>query len=145
MNIALFPGSFDPFTIGHADILRRALPLFDRIVVGIGVNKGKRSLATPEERKQTIERIFADEPKVSVEIYTDLTADFAQRIGANYILRGLRSALDYDYEQALAAVNRRLGAPEHVFLIARPELADVSSSAVRELIEFGHDVSKFLP
>ena len=142
---ALFPGSFDPFTIGHADILRRILPLFDSVVVGIGVNEGKRALATPLERKRTIEQIFKDEPKVSVETYSDLTADFAQRIGADYIVRGLRSERDYDYERELAAVNRRLGAPEHLFVMARPELAAISSSAVRELIDFGHDVSQFLP
>jgi len=125
---ALFPGSFDPFTIGHADILQRILPLFDSVVVGIGVNEGKRALATPLERKRTIEQIFKDEPKVSVETYSDLTADFAQRIGADYIVRGLRSARDYDYERELAAVNRKARR-------ARTPLRNGPSRTCRHLIQ----------
>lgn len=145
MKTAIFPGSFDPFTIGHAAIVERALPLFDHIVIGVGVNESKRTLLTPEARVAAIARLYAAEARVSVTAYADLTIDLARRCGAGYILRGLRSVKDFEYERDIANVNRRLSGIETVLLFTDPRFSDISSSVVRELIAFGKDVSEFLP
>ncbi len=141
----IFTGSFDPFTIGHDDIVRRALPLFDRIVIGIGVNEHKKYAQTTEERIENICRLYAEEPKIEVKAYRDLTVDFAKREGAHYIIKGVRSMKDFEYEREQAEINRRIGGVETLLLFADPQLASISSSMVRELMHFGRDVSEFLP
>ena len=143
--IGIFTGSFDPFTIGHEDIVRRALPLFDKIVIGIGVNERKKAMFTPEERKTKISRLFAAEPKVEVKTYNDLTIDFARRENAAYIIKGVRSVKDFEYERDQADINRQLSGIETLLLYADPCYSAVSSSMVRELIHFGQDVSRYLP
>jgi len=141
----IFTGSFDPFTIGHDDIVRRALPLFDRIVIGIGVNEHKKYAQTTEERIENISRLYAEEPKIEVKAYGDLTVDFAKREGAHYIIKGVRSMKDFEYEREQAEINIRIGGVETLLLFADPQLASISSSMVRELMHFGRDVSEFLP
>lgn len=141
----IFTGSFDPYTIGHDDILRRALPLFDHIVIGIGVNERKSYMQSAEERMKTIKAIYADEPKVEVKTYNDLTIDFARRENASYIIKGVRSVKDFEYERDQADINRQLSGIETLLLYAEPRYSAVSSSMVRELIHFGQDVSRFLP
>ncbi|MDD6862239.1 MAG: pantetheine-phosphate adenylyltransferase [Prevotella sp.] len=141
----IFTGSFDPYTIGHDDILRRALPLFDHIVIGIGVNERKSYMQSAEERMKTIKAIYADEPKVEVKTYNDLTIDFARRENASYIIKGVRSVKDFEYERDQADINRQLSGVETLLLYADPRYSAVSSSMVRELIHFGQDVSRFLP
>lgn len=141
----IFTGSFDPYTIGHDDILRRALPLFDHIVIGIGVNERKSYMQSAEERMKTIKAIYADEPKVEVKTYNDLTIDFARREKASYIIKGVRSVKDFEYERDQADINRQLSGVETLLLYADPRYSAVSSSMVRELIHFGQDVSRFLP
>ena len=143
--IAIFTGSFDPFTVGHDDILRRALPLFSRIVIGVGVNERKQYMLSAEERCAAIRRIYASEPKVEVKTYSDLTVDFARREGAAYIIKGVRSVKDFEYEREQADINRQLSGVETLLLYADPLLSSVSSSMVRELIHFGQDVSRYLP
>lgn len=144
-KIAIFPGSFDPFTVGHASIVERGLPLFDEIVIGVGINENKRPLYGSEERVRAISRLYAAEPRVRVEAYDDLTIDFARRCGAAFILRGLRSVKDFEYERDIANMNRRLSGIETVLLFTDPHHASLSSSVVRELIAFGKDVSDFVP
>lgn len=144
-SIAVFPGSFDPFTIGHASIVERALPMFSHVVVGVGRNAGKHALYSPEERVERIRRLYADEPRISVESYDDLTIDLAKRCGAHFILRGLRSVKDFEYERDVAAMNLRLGGVETVMLFCEDRYSCISSSVVRELISYGKDVSDFLP
>ena len=141
----IFTGSFDPYTIGHDDILRRALPLFDHIVIGIGVNERKSYMQSAEERMKTIKAIYADEPKVEVKTYNDLTIDFARRENASYIIKGVRSVKDFEYGRDQADINRQLSGVETLLLYADPRYSAVSSSMVRELIHFGQDVSRFLP
>lgn len=145
MNTGLFVGSFDPFTIGHDSIVRRALPLFDRLIIGIGVNEGKRRSATAEERKREIELIYTGESRVKVMTYTGLTADLAKAVGAHYIIKGVRSVRDFESEREQADINRRLTGVETLLLFAEPQLGSVSSSVVRELAHFGKDVSDLLP
>lgn len=141
----LFPGSFDPFTKGHADIVKRALQMFDEVVVAIGYNEQKEGWMTLDERLKKIRELYADEPRVKVESYKGLTADFAKENGIITIVRGIRSAADFDYEMQMADVNRQISGIETVFLPASPQLASLSSSVVRELSHFGHDISEFLP
>ena len=143
-RIAIFPGSFDPFTIGHAAIVKRGLQLFDRIIIGIGVNKQKRMLSEAEKRVAIIKSYYSDEPRVGVESYNDLTIDFARRNGAQFILRGLRSVRDFEYERDMADMNRRLTGIETVLLFTEPPLAAISSSVVRDLIGHGYDVHKLV-
>ena len=145
LKTALFPGSFAPFTIGHASIVHRALQLFDRVVIGVGYNINKRSLFSPDERVATICRVYADEPRVKVVAYDDLTADLARREQARFVLRGIRSVKDFEYERDLAGTNHRLSGVETVLLFTEPQYADISSTVVRELLSFGKDVSEFLP
>ena len=145
MNIALFVGSFDPFTIGHQAIVSRALPLFDRLVIGVGVNERKQTMCSSEERVDTLRQLYANEPRVSVVAYTDLTVDLARREGATFIVKGVRSMKDFEYEREQADINRRLTGIDTLLFFADPELASISSSMVRELMHFGRDVTPFLP
>ena len=145
MKTAIFPGSFDPFTVGHSCIVERALPLFDRIVIGVGVNEKKRYMLTAEQRVEAIRGLYDGEEKISVEQYSDLTVDFAQRHGAQFIVKGVRSVKDFEFEREQADINRRLTDIETVVFYALPGMDSVSSSVVRELKNFGMDVDSFLP
>lgn len=145
MNKGLFVGSFDPFTIGHDSIVRRALPLFDHIIIGVGVNERKKYMLNAEERVRRIKRLYADNPKIEVKAYSDLTIDFARREQATYIIKGVRSVKDFEYEREQADVNRLLSGVETIFLYAEPQLSSISSTMVRELQHFGRDISEFLP
>ncbi len=144
-RIAVFPGSFDPFTIGHASIVQRGLALFDRLVIGIGINERKAASQDTAHRLESLRRLYADEPRITVEAYRELTVDFARRHAARFILRGVRSYKDFEYEQQIADVNRRLSGIETVVLFTEPALACISSSMVRELAHFGKDIRPFLP
>ncbi len=145
MNKGLFVGSFDPFTIGHDSIVRRALPLFDHIIIGVGVNERKKYMLDAEERVMRIKHLYADNPKIEVKAYSDLTIDFARREQATYIIKGVRSVKDFEYEREQADVNRLLSGVETIFLYAEPQLSSISSTMVRELQHFGRDISEFLP
>ena len=145
MRTGLFIGSFDPFTIGHHSVVRRVLPLFDKLVIGVGVNERKKYMYSTEVRVKTIAEIYADEPKIEVKAYNDLAVDFAHREGAWFIVKGVRSVKDFEYEREQADINRLLGGMETLLLVAEPQFASISSSLVRELIHFGRDVSEFLP
>lgn len=143
---AIFPGSFDPFTIGHEFIVQQGLPLFDEIIIGIGHNTQKNNLFSLEKREAWIKKIFEDIPQVVVKSYTGLTVDFARENGAEYILRGLRTASDFEYERAIAQMNKALfGNIESVFLLTTPELTPVTSTIVRDIIRHGGDASRFIP
>lgn len=145
MKVAIFPGSFDPFTIGHHDIVMRGLNIFDEIVIGIGHNNQKQSTFTLKERLQTIEQVFAHEPRVKVKTYEGLTIDFAMSQKAQCILRGVRSVQDFEYERNIAEANRQLCGIETVLLYTRPEYAHISSSLVRELYSYNKDITPYLP
>ncbi|MDO4215215.1 MAG: pantetheine-phosphate adenylyltransferase [Bacteroidales bacterium] len=142
---ALFTGTFDPFTKGHENIVKRSLLLMDEVVIGIGVNDSKRCLLSAEERLRMISEHYANEPRVKVAIYKNLTVDFAKEINATCIIRGLRCVKDFEYEESMAEVNRRLTGIDTLLLFTEPEYNCVSSSAVRELISYGKDVTEFLP
>lgn len=144
-RIAIFPGSFDPFTVGHASIVRRALPLFDKIIIGVGINESKRSMQSVEGRVQTIRELYQNEPTIEVESYDTLTTDFARKMHAQFILRGLRSVRDFEYERDIAEMNSHSTGIETVLLFTEHQYAAISSSAIRELIAFGKDVSEYLP
>jgi len=141
----LFPGSFDPFTLGHDDIVKRALGLFDEVVIAVGYNEQKTGWKPVEERVASIKKVYADEPRVRVESYTGLTVDFVKEKGATAIVRGVRTMADFEYEMQLADVNRQLTGIETILLPASPQYASISSSIVRELAHFHHDISTFLP
>ena len=142
---AVFVGSFDPFTVGHYDIVQRALPLFDRLIIGVGINERTVYMNDTETRVADIIRIFNNNPKIEVKTYNDLTVDFAKRVGATFIVKGVRSVKDFEYEREQADMNRRISGIDTLLLCADPQHASVSSSMVRELIHFGRDVSEFLP
>ena len=144
-KLVLFPGSFDPFTLGHADIVRRALEMFNGIVIAVGYNEQKTGWMPVEERVAAIRKLYADEPRITVERYTGLTVDFAREHGIGIIIRGVRTVADFEFEMQLADVNRQLTGIETILLPASPQLASLSSSIVRELAHFGHDISAFLP
>lgn len=145
MRTGIFVGSFDPFTTGHESVVRRVLPLFDRVVIGVGVNGSKTTMLSDAERVDAIRRIYRDEPRVSVEAYSCLTVDFAQRHDAQYVVKGVRNVRDFEYEREQADINRQLTGLETILLYAEPGLDSVSSSVVRELHRFGKDVAQFLP
>lgn len=145
MRTGIFTGSFDPYTIGHDNILRRALPLFDRIIIGIGVNEQKKYMLPADMRKKKIQELYRNEPRITVKTYNDLTIDFAKREMAQYIIKGVRSVKDFEYEREMAEANYRLSGIDTLLLFADPSLAFLSSSMVRELIHFGKDVREFLP
>lgn len=142
---AIFPGTFDPFTIGHYSLVKRSLQLMDEIVIAIGVNDSKQSYFTLNQRIQMIKDLYADNPRVSVASYNSLTVDFAKEIGAQFIVRGIRSVNDFEYEKTIADMNRNLTGIETFILFTEPELTHISSTVVRELLRFGHDVTKFVP
>ena len=144
-SIILFPGSFDPFTIGHADLVERALAFFDRVVIAIGINEQKEGWIPVEERVRQLRELYKNQTRVSVESYSGLTTDYAASVGATAILRGVRTIKDFEYEQQMADINRQLTGIDTVLLIAKPQLAAISSSLVRELAHFGKDISAFLP
>ena len=145
-RIALFPGTFDPITVGHVNILERAIPLFDEIVIGIGNNSSKSTLFALEQREQWIKEVFKQVPSITVASYEGLTVDFCKQINAHYILRGLRNMSDFDYEKNIAQMNKLVSEQvESVFLMCDPAYTPVSSSVVRDLIRNGGDTSKFLP
>ena len=146
MRTGVFVGTFDPFTIGHDCIVRRALPLFDRLVIGVvGDNVHKPGMSPAEERMNAIRELYQDVPAIEVKSYYGLAMDFAREQGAQFIVKGVRSVSDFEYEQWQADFNRRLGGIETILLYTEPELASISSSALRELSHFGVDVSGFLP
>ena len=145
MKRALFPGSFDPITLGHYDIIKRALDLFDEIVVAIGINSDKNYMFTVEQRKEFIEKAFADEPKVKVTTYQGLTVDFCKEIGAQFILRGLRNPADFEFEKAIAHTNRKLSQIETVFLLTAARTSFISSSIVRDVIRNHGDYTVLVP
>ncbi|MEL7598528.1 MAG: pantetheine-phosphate adenylyltransferase [Proteiniphilum sp.] len=144
-RIALFPGTFDPFTIGHESLVRRGLALMDEIVIAIGVNESKKSYFTLEKRIGMISDFYLEEPRVRVESYDSLTISFAQKVGARYILRGIRSVIDFEYEKTIADMNRTISGIETFVLFTEPALTHISSTHVRELLRYGHDVSHFIP
>ena len=145
MKRALFPGSFDPITLGHYDIITRALDLFDEIVVAIGINGDKNYMFTVEQRKEFIEKAFADEPKVKVTTYQGLTVDFCKEIDAQFILRGLRNPADFEFEKAIAHTNRKLSQIETVFLLTAARTSFISSSIVRDVIRNHGDYTVLVP
>ena len=139
-------GTFDPFTIGHASIVNRALPLFDKLVIGVvGDNVNKPNMSPAEERAAAIRQVYSNQPLVDVQVYQGLAMDFAKSVGAQFIVKGVRSVSDFEHEQWQADFNRRLGGIETILLYCEPQLASLSSSAVRELAHFGVDVSPYLP
>ena len=145
MRKAVFPGSFDPITLGHVDIIERALPLFDEIIVAIGINADKKYMWTLDERKSFLEKTFAREPKIRIATYTGLTADFCKDQDAGYILRGLRNSLDFSYEKSIAQSNAKLAGIESVFIISSPGASHISSTVVRDIARHGGDFSGFVP
>ncbi len=144
-KIAVFPGSFDPFTLGHLDIIERAIPLFDSIIVAIGTNATKKYMWTLEERKEIIEKALAAYPNVSAADYDGLTADFCKKHNAQFILRGLRNTKDFTYEQAIAQANEKVNGVDSVFLICSPEYAYISSSIVRDIARNNGDYYSLIP
>ncbi len=145
MKTGLFTGSFDPFTIGHQSIVERVLPLFDKLVIGVGVNERKKYMYSAEVRVKAIANFYAKNPKVEVRAFNDLAVDFAHREGAWFIVKGVRSVKDFEYEREQADINRALGGIETLLVLAQPQHASVSSSLVRELIHFGKNADMFLP
>ena len=147
VRVGIFVGSFDPFTVGHDSIVTRALPLFDRLVIGVvGDQVHKPDMPSAEERMKAIKELYKDEPAIEVKPYYGLAVDFAKAEGAHYIIKGVRSVKDFEYEREQADINRQIsGGVETLLLFAEPELASVSSSMVRELKHFGVDVSPYLP
>jgi pantetheine-phosphate adenylyltransferase len=145
MKIVLFPGSFDPFTRGHASLVERALALFDEVVIAVGVNEQKAGWIPADQRVNALRELYKRNARVRVESYRGLTTDFAAAVGACAILRGVRSIKDFEYEMQMADINRELTGIETVCLFAEPALAAISSSVVRELAHFGKDISSFLP
>jgi pantetheine-phosphate adenylyltransferase len=145
-RICLFPGTFDPVTLGHVDIISRAVPLFDKIIVGIGKNATKESMFSAEQRLEWIREIFKAESKVDGAIYEGLTVDFCKKVNANFILRGIRYVSDFEYEKTIADANRTLdNSIETIFLTCEPKYTSVASTIVRDIIRNGGDVSHFLP
>ena len=145
-RIAVFPGSFDPITLGHVSIVKRAIPLFDKIIISIGVNSEKKNMFTLEKRISWIEQIFKSEPKIVVESYSGLTMYFCRKKDANYILRGLRTSADFEFERGIGQVNKKLADDiETIFLLTEPQYTPISSSIIRDVIRNGGDASSMIP
>ena len=145
-RICLFPGTFDPVTLGHIDIINRSLPLFDKVVVGIGINASKNPMFTADQRRLWFDEIYKDQPKVEVATYDGLTVKFCQSIGAHFILRGIRYVSDFEYEKTIADANRTMDHTiETNFLTGEPKYTSVASTIVRDIIRNGGDASPFLP
>jgi len=145
MKKAIFPGSFDPLTLGHYDIIKRGVTLFDEVIVAIGINADKKYMFTLKQRKQFIEDAFKDEPKITVVTYEGLTVDFCEKIGVDFILRGLRNPADFEFEKAIAHTNRDLAPIETVFLLTSAQTSYISSSIVRDVIRNHGDYTKLVP
>ncbi len=145
-RIAIFPGSFDPFTVGHESVVQRALPMYDKIYIMIGCNSKKLSFFPIESRIEWIKKTFENQPKVEVQTHSGLTVDFAKEVGANFILRGLRTSSDFEYERAIAQMNKKLHPEiETVFLLTMPEHTPINSSIVREIFAHNGNISEFIP
>ena len=145
-KIAVFPGSFSPFTIGHKSIVDRALPLFDKVIIAIGINSKKNQYFSIEERMQWIKDVYPKNPKIEVQFYEELTVDFCKKKNANFILRGVRDSHDFKFERNIAQMNKDLdGNIETIVLISPPEISHISSTIIRDIIKNGGDVSKFIP
>jgi len=142
---ALFAGSFDPFTIGHESIVTHALGIADEVLIGIGVNDKKKYLFSLDDRMKMIKELYADNPRVTVKTYNGLTVDFARENNVSFLVRGVRTTAEFDFEKTIADINRRLSGIDTVLLITTPEVSCVSSSSVRELMSFGHDVKEWVP
>ena len=145
MKRAIFPGTFDPFTIGHYSVVKRALTFMDEIIIGIGINDSKRTWFPTNKRVEMVKKLYADEPRVRVEAYDNLTVDFSIQHDAGFIIRGIRTVRDFEYEETIADINRKLAGIETILLFTEPELTSVSSTIVRELLHYGKDVTPFLP
>jgi pantetheine-phosphate adenylyltransferase len=145
MRKAIFPGSFDPITLGHEDIIRRGITLFDEIVIAIGVNAEKKYMFSLEERKRFLQETFKDEPKISIIVYEGLTIDLCKKIKANFILRGLRNPADFEFEKAIAHTNRRMSKIETVFLLTAAKTSFISSSIVRDVLRNGGEYELLVP
>ena len=145
MKKAVFPGSFDPITLGHVDIVNRALPLFDEIIIAVGINTDKTYMFSLEERLNFIKKHYANQPKVKVETYSGLTIDFCKKLDIDFILRGLRNPADFEFEKAIAQTNRALSTVETVFLLTSAGTSFISSSIVRDVLRNGGDISDFVP
>lgn len=145
-KIAVFPGSFDPFTIGHEAVVKRALPLFDKIIIAVGINTQKNSLFSAEDRVKMISAVFGAEEKIVVETFSGLTVNFCKEKGATYILRGLRTAADFEYERAMGQMNKKMAPSiDTVFLLTSTEHTPINSTIVRDIIKMGGDASPFVP
>ena len=145
MKRAIFPGTLDPFTVGHYSVVKRALTFMDEVIISIGINESKRTWFPTEKRLDMIRKLYADDPRVKVMAYDGLTIDFAIEQNAQVIIRGIRTVRDFEYEETIADVNRKLSGIETILLFTEPELTSVSSTIVRELLQFGKDVTPFLP
>jgi len=144
-NTAVFPGSFDPLTLGHVDIIQRALPLFEKLIIAIGVNSEKKSMFSLEDRIAAIKSTFEGETKIEVTYYSGLTIDFCKSVNANYLVRGLRNPADFEFEKAIANTNRALSDIDTVFLLTTSGKSFISSSIVREIVKYNGDISKLVP
>ncbi|BEG99927.1 pantetheine-phosphate adenylyltransferase [Bacteroides sedimenti] len=145
MRRAIFPGTFDPFTIGHYSVVKRALTFMDEVVIGIGINENKRTYFPIEKRVEMIQDLYKDEPRVIIKPYSSLTIDFATSVDAKFIVRGIRTVKDFEYEETIADINRQLAGIETILLFTEPELTSVSSTIVRELLQYNKDISCFIP
>ena len=145
MRKAIFPGTFDPFTLGHLDILKRSLSLFDEIIVGVGVNENKNTMFNSNQRVDFIKKCLKNEPRVKVFSYSGLTIDFCKKVGANFIVRGIRNNGDFEFEKAIARTNRKLSKIETIFLLTSAKTSYISSSIVRELISNNGDYKLLVP
>lgn len=145
-RIAVFPGSFDPFTIGHCSIIKRAIPMFDKIIVAIGINEDKQSFFSVEQKFNWVKKIFIDNDNVLVDIFNSLTIEYAKKTGAKFLLRGLRTSADFEFERQIGQVNKSLYPEiESIYLLTLPEHTFISSTIVREIIKYKGDVSQFVP
>jgi pantetheine-phosphate adenylyltransferase len=146
MKIALFPGSFDPITKAHVDILKRSLPLFDKVVIGIGLNSTKAPFLPLDKRKAMLRAVFANEPKVEVQTYEGLTVEFCKKISASHMIRGIRTVSDFEYEKAIAQMNHALVPEiESIFIVSKPGYSSISSTIVRDVMRNNGDVKQFIP
>ena len=145
MRRAIFPGTFDPFTIGHYSIVTRALTFMDEVTIGIGINENKNTYFPIEKRVEMIQKLYKNEPRIKVMSYDCLTIDFAQQVDAQFIVRGIRTVKDFEYEETIADINRKLAGIETMLLFTEPELTCISSTIVRELLSYNKDISMFIP
>jgi len=145
MRRAIFPGTFDPFTIGHYSVVTRTLTFMDEVIIGIGINENKNTYFPIEKRVEMIRKFYQSEPRIKVMSYDCLTIDFAQQVGAQFIVRGIRTVKDFEYEETIADINRKLAGIETILLFTEPELTCVSSTIVRELLGYNKDISMFIP